>query len=117
MLQKYKMEIDAEKKLLTIREFAFIGKQKHTSDNLRPRADDFLMAHKVTYDLDAVSKAVAHGKVALIDEIRTDEFFPAEFCAALIADQVIDLLGDGKDQPVEIFFDDRDVLAESESIN
>lgn len=117
MLQKYKMEIDTEKNQLTIREFAFIGKQKHPSDSIRPRSDDFLMAHKVTYNLDAVSEAIAHGKVALIDEIRSDVFFPAETCAELIADQVIDLLGDGKDQPVEFFFDDRDMLADNEAIN
>jgi len=116
MLQKYKVEIDAEKNQLTIREFAFVGKQKRPNDSMRPRAEDFLMAHKVTYDLDAVSKAVTNGKVALIDEIRTDVFFPAETCAELIADQVIDLLGDDADQPVEFFFDDRDMLADAESM-
>lgn len=116
MLQKYKMEIDAEKNQLTIREFAFVGKQKPTGDTIRPRPDDFLMAHKVTYDLDTVSKAITQGKVALIDEIRSDEFYPAETCADLIADQVIDLLGDGKEQPIEFFFDDRDVLAQAEAI-
>ena len=116
MLQKYKMEIDAEKNQLTIREFAFIGKQKHASESMRPRSDDFLMAHKVTYDLKAVSKAVTNGKYALIDEIRTDVFFPAETCAALIADQVISLLGENTDQPVEFFFDDRDMLADAGSI-
>lgn len=116
MLQKYKMEVDAEKKQLTIREFAFIGKQKHPSDSIQPRADDFLMAHKVTYDLDAVTKAISIGRYALIDEIRNDVFFPAETCAERIADQVIDLLDDGTDRPVELFFDDRDMLAEEESI-
>lgn len=116
MLQKYKMEIDAEKNKLTISEFAFIGKQKHRNDSLPPRSDDFLMAHKVSYDLDTVSEAVSNGKYALIDEIRTDVFFPAETCAAMIADQVISLLGNDSDQPVEFFFDDRDMLVDAESI-
>jgi hypothetical protein len=117
MLQKYKMEIDTKKNELTISEFAFIGKQKHPNDSIRPRSDDFLMAHKVTYDLDAVSKAASNGKIAVIDEIRTDVFYPTESCATLIADQVISLIGDGTDQPVEFFFDDRDVLAAADSIN
>ena len=116
MLQKYKMEIDTEKNQLTIREFAFIGKLKHPNESIRPRSDDFLMAHKVTYDLDAVSKAMTNGKYALIDEIRTDVFFPAETCAGLIADQVISLLGNQSDQPVEFFFDDRDTLDGADSI-
>ena len=116
MLQKYNMEINAEKNQLIIREFAFIGKQKHPNESIRPRSDDFLMAHKVTYDLKAVSKAVSNGKDALMDEIRTDVFFPVETCAALIADQVISLLGENKGQPVEFFFDDRDVLAAADSI-
>ena len=117
MLQKYRMEIDAEKNELTISEFAFIGKQKHPNDSIRPRSDDFLMAHKVTYDLKAVTKAASNGKIALIEEIRTDVFFPTDSCATLIADQVINLLGEATDQPVEFFFDDRDVLAAADSIN
>jgi hypothetical protein len=116
MLQKYKMQIDAKNNQLTIREFAFIGKQKHLHDAIRPKSDDFLMAHKVTYDLEAVSKALSAGKYALIDEIRTDVFFPAETCAERIADQIIDLLANGAGRPVELFFDDRDILADAESI-
>ena len=113
MLQKYKMEIDRKKNQLTIKEFAFIGKQKNKSDSPLPKPDDFLMAHKVTYDMEAVSDAIANGKYALIEEIRTDVFFPAETCAELIADQVIDLFSDESYQPVEFFFDDRDMLAEA----
>ena len=116
MLQKYKVEVDAEKNKLTIREFAFVGKQKRPNDSMKPRPDDFLMAHKVTYDLEAVSKAIAVGKYALIDEIRTDVFFPAETCAELIADQVIDLLDEETDRPVEFFFDDRDMLVDAETM-
>ena len=116
MLQKYKMEIDGEKNQLTIKEFAFIGKQKHINDSMRPRPEDFLMAHEVSYDLDAVSDAIANGKYALIEEIRTDVFFPAETCAQLIADQVIDMMGDESDQTVEFLFDDRDMLADAASL-
>ena len=116
MLQKYQMEIDTDNNRLTIREFAFVGKQKHPNESIRPRPDDFLMAHKITYDLDAVSNAISKGKDALIDEIRTDVFYPAEVCAALIADQVISLLGDQPDAPVEFFFDDRQMLADAESL-
>ena len=117
MLQKYKMQIDREKNQLTIKEFAFIGKQKNMNANPRPRPDDFLMAHKVTYDLEAVSDAISNGRYALIDEIRSDVFFPAEMCAELIADQVIDLFSDETVEPVEFFFDDRDMLAEAESLS
>ena len=115
MLQKYKMEIDGEKKQLKIQEFAFIGKQKHATDNPRPRSDDFLMAYEVTYDLDAVSKAISNGKEAVIEEIRTDVFFPAEFCAARIADEVINYLSNETSQPVEFYFDDRETLADFET--
>lgn len=114
MLQKYKMEINGENNQLTIKEYAFIGKQKHQNDSMRPRPEDFLMAHEVTYDLDAVSDAIANGKYALIDEIRTDVFFPTETCAQMIADQVIDLMGDETDQAVEVFFDDRDMLVDAD---
>lgn len=116
MLQKYQMEIDGGKNQLNIKEFAFIGKQKHLNDSLRLRSEDFLMAHKVSYDLDAVSNAIANGKTALIEELRTDVFYPTEICATLIADQVIDLFDNDKDQPVEFFFDDRDALADADSM-
>jgi hypothetical protein len=110
------MEIDAKNNQLTIREFAFVGKQKNLHETIRLKSDDFMMAHKVSYNLDTVNKAISVGKYALIDEIRTDVFFPAETCAERIADQVIDLLSDGAERPVEFFFDDRDMLAEAESI-
>ena len=117
MLQKYKIKIDREKNQLTIKEFAFIGKQKNSSTSPQPKSDDFLMAHKVTYDLEAVSDAISNGKYAVIDEIRTDVFFPAETCAGLIAEQVMELVDDESFEPVELFFDDRDMLAEVESLS
>ena len=114
MLQKYKVEIDEGKNLLTIKEFAFIGKERRASDRPRPRSDDFLEAYEVKYQLDVVSKAIATGKEALMEELRTDVFYPAEMCVDRIADHVIEMFSNENRQPIELFFDDREMLADVE---
>ncbi len=76
--------------------------------------EDFVLLNNKAYDSEDIQSAVAGGKEMLISEIRSDYFYPISQCAAVIADNVIDLYETEESAPIEFFFDDRDLLGVDE---
>jgi hypothetical protein len=92
--------MDNDTNQLSIREFAVIGRKSRKGEY-----------HDFTYDADTIRAAIQEGADALISELRSDDFFPIESCAKIIAERVTGLFN-GNSKPVsEVFFDDRTLLS------
>jgi len=101
MKQKYQITRDDEKKMLTIREYAELDK-----DILSPLCEE-------NYPMETIQKAVQEKKEVLIAAIRTKNMYPPGIYAERIAEGVAALL-ESKDQSLELFFDDIELLAAEE---
>ena len=114
MLQRYDISIDGEKNLLSIKEFAVLGRILRKHEYFDPAREQYLFLHKVTYDGDAIHAAIDEGKEALIIELRSDDFFPIHPCAEIIAERVIELFEDDSVFSSELFFDDHALLSKED---
>jgi hypothetical protein len=111
MHQRYDITVDNDTNRLSIKEFAVIGRKTRKSKYYDSTLKDFSLIHEVTFDVDIIRTAIQEGSEALISEIRSDDFFPIESCAKIIAETVTGLFN-GNTEPVsEVFFDDRTLLS------
>jgi len=99
MKQKYLILKNDEKNQLTIQEFAEIKKQ-----------DEYTLLCEETYSAKAIESAISKGKEALISALRTVNLYPPGLSVGKIAEAVIKLYNSTRDQSVELFIDDRDLL-------
>jgi hypothetical protein len=60
---------------------------------------------------DIIRAAIQEGSEALISELRSDDFFPIESCANILAERVTDLFNGNTEPATEVFFDDRTLLS------
>ncbi|MGA8178507.1 MAG: hypothetical protein WB792_00505 [Desulfobacterales bacterium] len=103
MKQRYTISKNDEKTGIIIKEFAELDKEI------------FSLLCEETYENEIVKAAVANGKDALIQTLRTQNLFPIGIYSEAIAEAVIKMYEAGDDQPVELTFDDLDLmLKESE---
>jgi hypothetical protein len=103
--------MDNDTNRLSIREFAVIGRKSRKGEYHDFTLENFSLIHDVTYDVNTIRAAIQEGADALISELRSDDFFPIESCAKIIAERVTGLLN-GNSEPVsEVFFDDRTLLS------
>jgi hypothetical protein len=114
MLQKYRISIDQKTNRLKIEEFAVTKRVVKDADFTQLNQEDFVLLNNEAYDSEDIQSAVAGGKEMLISELRSDYFYPISPCAAVIADNVIDLYETEESAPIEFFFDDRDLLGVDE---
>lgn len=100
MKQKYSITKDMEKQQLIINEYAELDKEIMS-----------LLCSQV-YDIKTIQEALPRGQEALIQAIRTINFYPPFFYANAIASNVMTILNtDNQDyQPIELIFDDADYL-------
>jgi len=112
MLQRYDISMDNDTNRLSIREFAVIGRKPRKSEIIDFRLEKFSLIHEVSYDVDIIRAAIEEGSEALISELRSDDFFPIESCAKIIAEKVTVLFNGNNEPDSEVFFDDRTLLSD-----
>ncbi|MBW2669949.1 MAG: hypothetical protein JRD87_08700 [Deltaproteobacteria bacterium] len=98
MKQKYLILKNEEKTRLVIREYAELDKEI------------FSLLCEEAFDDEVVKSAIEKGKNALIATLRTQNLFPIGIYAEEIAAAVTKMYESSDDQPVELFFDDTDLL-------
>jgi len=98
MKQKYTIRLDGGAKKLIIQEYAESDK------------DTLSLLCEESYDSAAVKTAASQGKAALIQALRSTNMYPPSIYADRIADAVVGLLETNDDQPIEVFFDDKELL-------
>ncbi|MDJ0829354.1 MAG: hypothetical protein QNI92_05850 [Desulfobacterales bacterium] len=113
MLHRFLISLDAKDKSLTIKEFTVITKIPKDSDFTALKEEDFLLTHEGAYNADTIKKSISVGQDALIAEIRTTNFFPTTPCSMMIAEAVTGLYDNTDSQSVEIYYDDKTMLAEN----
>jgi len=99
MKQKYSILKDDKKNKLIIREYAELDKEILS-----------LLCEEI-YDNESIETAIAKGKETLISTLRTKALFPISIYAEKIAEAVINMYEHENDQSVELFFNDRDIIA------
>ena len=102
MKQKYLIFKNDEKTKLIIKEFAELDKEM------------FSFLCEETFDDESVKSAIAKGKDALIETLRTKNLFPIGIYAKEVAAAVVKMYESGNDQSVELLFDDHDLLKEEQ---
>jgi len=101
MKQKYSILKNDEKTGIIIREFAELDKEIFS----------FLCEEK--FEDETVKSAIEKGQDALIQTLRTQNLFPLGIYAKEIAAAVKKMYESGDDQPVELLFDDTDLLTKT----
>ena len=99
MKQKYMVLKNDEKTGLIVREYAELDKEI------------FSLLCEETFQDETVKSAIKKGKDALVKTLRTQNLFPLGIYAEAIAEAVIKIYESDDDQPVELFFDDLDLLS------
>jgi len=102
--QKYVILKNDEKNELVIREYAELDKEMLS----------FLCEQ--THDSAAIELAIAKGKEALIATLRTGNMYPIGILVEKMAESVIKLYDSENDQPVELLFNDIDMLAKDRDV-
>ena len=102
MKQKYTILKNDEKTAIIIREFAELDKEI------------FSLLCEETFKDETVKSAIAKDKATLIKTLRTQNLFPLGIYAEKIAEAVTKMYESGDDQPVELLFNDIDLLTKKE---
>ena len=98
MKQKYLIINDKKNKQFKIQEFAELNKETLS------------LLCEEAYDYKTIKSAVSTGKDALISTLRTNNFYPPGIYAEKIAAAVYQLHKSKAEEPVELFFDDINLL-------
>ena len=101
MKQKYLILNDKKNKLIKIQEFAELNKEMLS------------LLCEEAYDYKTIKSAISAGKDELIAALRTNNMYPPGIYAEQIADAVIALHQSKKQESVELFFDDVNLLAKN----
>ena len=101
MKQKYLILNDKKNKQIKIQEFAELNKQMLS------------LLCEEAYDYKTIKSAISAGKDELIAALRTNNMYPPGIYAEQIAEAVINLHKSKKQESVELFFDDINLLTES----
>jgi hypothetical protein len=104
MKQKYTISKNDEKTGIIIKEFAELDKEV------------FSLLCEETYADEIVKTAVANGKDAVMQTLRTQNLFPIGIYSEGIAEAVIKMYETNDDQPVELTFDDLDLMTKETDI-
>jgi hypothetical protein len=110
MRQKYIISRDGPNNKLIIREYAIIETKvkKPITHSLKMAKFTFLCQE--TYDSKLIIGSIFNGPKALIGILRTHNLYPIEPYAAIIADAVMALYNSSENGPVELFFDDLELV-------
>lgn len=98
MKHKYTISKDDDRDQLIIKEYAELDKEILT------------LVCEAAYEIDQVDASIEKGKTALIATLRTPNFYPAGAYADKLADTVIEYNRSGNPEPVEVVFDDTQLI-------
>ena len=98
MKQKYLIINDKKNKQFKIQEFAELNKETMS------------LLCEEAYGYETIKSAVSEGKEALTSTLRTNNFYPPGIYAEKIAAAVYQLHKSKSEEPVELFFDDVNLL-------
>ena len=105
MKQKYLIQMGENQDELVIKEFGELDK------------DMLSLLCEETYTAEMVTAAMAKGKGSLIACLRTQNLFPAMYCAEKIADAVMNLYKSPDSRSVEVLVDDVEFLTQQAEEN
>ncbi len=98
MEQKYILDKDLDAGTLTIKEVGETDVSKFTT------------LHHESFALGDITDALAKGKESLVEFFRSNNFFPPEFSANVMAEGIISLVEDTERTSLKIAFSDNDSL-------
>ena len=104
MKQKYTISKNDEKTGIIIKEFAELDKEM------------FSLLCEEMYADEIVKTAIAKGKDAVMQTLRTQNLFPIGIYSKAIAEAVMKMYETNDDQPVELTFDDLDLMTKETDI-
>lgn len=110
MRQKYLLSKEGSANNLLIREYAAIGKDMSIIQGAAPPEEDYTFLYQESYRGEVIQISIADGILALIECLRTGNFFPVGQLAARIAASVIELYRFPGDHSMELFFDDAELF-------
>ena len=108
MKQKFHIQKSLKKKELVIQEYAVIQSDLRKRDKAVIQEEDFALLCEQTYDIRNLKSSISEGRMALIAELRTQNFFPIGFYINKIAGKIMEMLSVNGDQSAVLIFDDRE---------
>jgi hypothetical protein len=111
MRQKYVISRNGAQNELKIREYAIISKDlnKVASSMLQKR--NFSLLCEETYESELIVSSISKGMDTLVETLRTTNIFPIEPYVTKIAESVMTLYNSSENGPVELFFNDANLLS------
>jgi hypothetical protein len=110
MRQKYVITRDGPDKNLLIKEYAIIETKVRKPVPPSLKRGEFTLLCQETYDSKLILSSISNGLKALIGILRTHNLYPIEPYAAEIANAVMTLYNSSENGPVELFFDDIELV-------
>jgi hypothetical protein len=111
MRQKYVISREGPSNMLTITEYAIIETKVKKPIPSTAQKGKFTFFCKETYEDKVIVKSISNGIKALVAILRTRNFYPIEPYAIKIAETVMALYNSSENGPVELLFDDVDLVS------
>ena len=111
MRQKYIISQEGSQHNFKIREYAIIDKNLRNVATPMLRQDDYEFLCEETYSHARIERSISKGKEAVVNTLRTPNLYPIRPYVVKMAEQVMVLFDSEKNDSVELFFDDTDLVA------
>jgi len=112
MKQKFLIQKVEDNNDLCIKEYASLEQEYKFSEWAGLGNEPFSFLGEETYDRKTILAAIKKGKENLILTLRTPNMYPIGEYADEIADGIIELYESKKNQPLELQFDDKQLLVD-----
>ncbi len=110
MRQKYIISQEGTDQVFKIREYAIIDKNLRNVDSSMLRQEDYEFLCEETYSHARIERSISQGKEAVVSTLRTPNLYPIRPYVVKMAEQVMVLFDSPGNEPVELFFDDTDLV-------
>ena len=111
MRQKYVVSRDGPDNNLIIKEYAITETKVKKPASPMIHKGKFTLLCKETYESTIILNSISNGIKSLVPTLRTHNLFPIEPHALVIAEAVIALYDSTENRPIELFFDDVDLVS------
>lgn len=111
MQQRYDISVDAEANRLSIKEYTMLERPNRKQVHSDHTQLAYSLIHEETYDGNVIRAAIENGKEALIEALRSDNFYPIYSSAEYIAEKVIGVFESTSDNFVKLYTDDLTLLS------
>ena len=108
---KYIISRDGPEKNLIIREYATTEKKVKKPTSSMSQFEKFTILSEETYESKKIIKFMSFGTKTLVSILRTRNLYPIEPYATKIAETVLTLYSSNENRPVELFFNDVDLVS------